>query len=204
MIEQKIKYEDYNGNEQTESFWFHLTKLELMEMELHHPGGLSNYIEELNETTEGAEAYDLFKKIILEAHGRKSPDGRHFWKIDPDTGRKYADEFVSSPAMSELIFSFLEDANVASKFVTGLLPANLVAEVEAEAKAKRGTTGEATVTELPAGKPKAEEKKKEVTDFTREQLLEMSDEEFAEVAGTDPTKMDKEVLVLAMQRKSKK
>ena len=194
MIKKTIKYEDYNGNEHEEDFYFSLTKLEVMEMELEHEGGLSAYIEQLTETTAGREAYDLFKSIILRSYGKKSPDGRFFHKIDPEKGYRYADEFVASPAMAELIFGFLQKSEDAALFVRGLLPEKLVAEVEAEAAKKKDDN--------PAIAPKPDSTEKKAEDYTREELLSMPKEEFDRLAGTDPIKMSPDVLQIAFQRKS--
>jgi len=42
-----------------------------------------------------------------------------------------------------------------------------------------------------------------VKDYSAEELLEMSDTEFALIAGTDPKEMTKTQLIVAMQRKNK-
>ena len=169
MIKKTIEYEDYNGNKHVEDFYFNLTKREIMEMEISFEGGLRNYIEQLTQTTNGPEMYNLFKKIILEAHGVKSPSGKHFWKEDPDTGRVYAKDFVASPAMDELIFGFLDGekgGNEAAAFVRGLLPERMISEAEQEAAKKREQT---ETPELPTAPPVLEETK-EPTD---EELLKM-------------------------------
>lgn len=164
MITQTIKYEDYDGNEVTEDFYFNLTKLEVMEMEIRHEGGLSNYIEKLTKTTAGVEAYDLFKTIILSSCGKKSDDGRRFLKSPEITA-----DFEQSPALGELIFGFLEDGNSAAEFIRGLLPAKLVKDVEEEAR-RNGTT----ITELPTAAPVTVDE--EPTD---EELLKMKPQEMS-------------------------
>jgi hypothetical protein len=206
MIKKTITYTDYNDQEQTEDFYFSLTKLELMEMELNYEGGLSTYISQLNQTTAGPEAYNLFRKIILEAYGKKSPDGRKFWKEDPDTGRKYAPEFVASPAMAELIFGFLKDGNDAAAFVRGLLPDKVVAEIQAEApqeRARREQAGKDAVAPVAEDVPaKVDTPLKKLEEYSRDELLALPQEDFDTLVGTDPTKMKKDYLVIAMQRKN--
>jgi hypothetical protein len=168
VIKKTIEYEDYNGNKQVEDFYFNLTKREIVEMEIAFEGGLRAYIEKLQATSDGPEMYHLFKKIILEAHGVKSPDGKRFWKEDPDTGRLYAKDFIASPAMDELILGFLDGekgGNDAAEFVRGLLPERMVAEAEAEARKDGSTTPE-----LPTAPPVLDEKK-EPSD---EELIKMN------------------------------
>ena len=47
MLKKTIKYTDYNGEEQTEDFYFNLSKAELTEMELSTTGGMVKCFKEL-------------------------------------------------------------------------------------------------------------------------------------------------------------
>ena len=47
MLKKTIKYEDYNGTEREEDFYFNLTKAELMEMEMSTTGGLAEMIQNI-------------------------------------------------------------------------------------------------------------------------------------------------------------
>lgn len=160
MIKQSITYDDYNDQSVTEEFYFNLTKLEIMELELKFEGGIENHIQSLIATTNGVEAYHLFKDIVLSSYGQKSADGKRFIKSPELTA-----EFEQSPALGELIFGFLEDGNDAAAFIRGLLPSKLVKEVEAEAKKSK----DSDVVELPTAPPVVEEKK----ELTDEELLKM-------------------------------
>ena len=44
MIVKTITYTDFNGNERTESFWFHLSRPELTEMLLGIDNNIETYI----------------------------------------------------------------------------------------------------------------------------------------------------------------
>ena len=46
MIKKTITYKDFNGNENTDTFYFNLSEAELSMMEVKFKGGLSNYIKE--------------------------------------------------------------------------------------------------------------------------------------------------------------
>lgn len=125
MLKQRITYTDYNDQERTEDFYFNFTKLELMETDLSW-GGFEEVVEELTRTSDAQKAYGLFKDLVLSAYGVKSEDGRRFIK-DPDIRK----QFEESPACSELIIGFLQNPDLATTFVQGVLPAKLVAEVNA-------------------------------------------------------------------------
>lgn len=132
MLKKTITYEDFNGKMLTEDFYFHMTKLDLVELELQFEGGLDAKIKELTRTTDGPAAYQIFKDIVLNAYGEKSPDGRRFVKT-PEVRANL--EF--SPALGELIISFLEDPQKAAEFTSSLLPKSLVDEAKREAAKQR-------------------------------------------------------------------
>ena len=47
MLTKKITYEDFDGNQVTEECQFHLTKSELMKMELSEAGGMYATLEKM-------------------------------------------------------------------------------------------------------------------------------------------------------------
>lgn len=121
MINMPITYEDYNGVTRTEDFWFHITQPELMAMELDVEGGLSKMIEEIIKTKDNKNIVTIFKGLILRAYGEKSADGKYFRKTD-DEGRPLCRNFEASAAFSELYMKLATDADVAAKFVAGIMP----------------------------------------------------------------------------------
>lgn len=214
MIKQTITYDDFNGEEVTEDFYFNLTKLEIMEMEIAHKDGLSSHVEKLTKTENGTEVYHLFKDIILASYGKKSEDGRKFSKKD-ENGRPYRDELEESPALGELIFGFLKNADASAEFVRGILPSKLLAEVETEMAKRKTEDVELPFEDAPpATTPVAVEPpsitkigngaqaERDVESYSRTELLNMPQDQFDKLAGRDPSKMDRALLEVAMQRKS--
>ena len=47
MIKKTITYEDYNGVERTENFYFNLNKAEVLEMEMGTEGGMAESIQKI-------------------------------------------------------------------------------------------------------------------------------------------------------------
>lgn len=200
MLKRDITYEDLDGNEVTDTFYFNFTKLDLLEIELE-AGGLDKTLKELTRTQDGKKAYYLFKDIVLKAYGRKSANGRGFEKVD-ENDRPLSREFEASPACSELIISFLNNPDEANKFVQECLPSTLVEEVKAEAAEIRKKEGQnakdQNQPELPVSPPELEPEKmmrenesKYSDDISDEDLLKM-----------DPQKMTQPQLVRAMRLKS--
>ena len=102
MLKKTITYNDYNGVERTEDFYFNLSKAELLEMEMGVSGGLAEMINRIVAAQDAPAIIDIFKKLILKAYGVKSPDGRRFLKKDEKGNPLYAEfcPYFSSSARS--------------------------------------------------------------------------------------------------------
>ena len=117
MLKKVITYTDYNGVERTEEFLFNLSKAELMEMEMGTAGGLYSMIQGIVDSKDIPAIVDIFKKLLLKAYGKKSPDGRRFIKSD-----EISQEFAQTEAYSEMYVELATDADAAAAFVNGIIP----------------------------------------------------------------------------------
>ena len=126
MYKDTRTYEDFNGNVRTEDLYFNLTKAEFFELELGAiggmEGGISAWIEKLTSEQDGVKIAEVFKNILLASYGIKSVDGKHFWKVDPKDGHKYADEFAQTQAYSDMYLEFVMDAKKSADFINGVFP----------------------------------------------------------------------------------
>ena len=118
MLKKTITYADFNGVERTEDFYFNLTKAEVIEMEMGTEGGFAEMIQKIVKAQDAPSLIKIFKDLILKAYGEKSLDGKRFIKND-----ELRDAFVQTEAYSQLFVELATNAEVASKFVTGILPA---------------------------------------------------------------------------------
>lgn len=132
MLKETITFEDYNGVSRTEDHYFNLTEAELMEMEMSMNGGLAEMIQRIVAAQDAPAIIKVFKDLIMKSYGQKSLDGRRLIKID-ENGRRLADEFAQTEAYSQLFMKLATDANAASKFVNGIMPAKLMARANSEA-----------------------------------------------------------------------
>lgn len=129
MYAKKITSTNYNTGEQKErTYYFNLTKAELMEMELGKEGGLQEYIKKIVDAEKTPELVKLFKELILMSYGEKSEDGMRFMKKAID-GHRLSDDFEQTDAYSELFTELATNAESATAFVNGILPAQLQAQV---------------------------------------------------------------------------
>lgn len=124
MIKKTITYTDYNGVERTENFYFNLSKAEVMEMEMSADGGMAASVQKIVDAKDAPAIIRVFKDLVLKAYGVKSDDGRRFMKTKPD-GSRYADDFKETEAYSQIFMELATDTDAASKFINGIIPADL-------------------------------------------------------------------------------
>ncbi len=124
MLKREIKYTDFNGDDQVEIYWFHLSKPELVDMAVED-GGLGNIIEKIVESNDYKEAVKHFKKILLLSYGEKSPDGKRFIKTE-----QLREEFYQSAAYATLFMELASDSDKAAEFIKGIIPADLNKEMD--------------------------------------------------------------------------
>ena len=117
MLQRTFNYTDYNGVERTETALFNLTEAEIMELELSMSGGWTENINRMIEGMDGPSIVKMFKKMILDAYGVKSPDGRRFIKSD-----ELKTEFSQTEAYSQLFMELSTDAKKAAEFINGIIP----------------------------------------------------------------------------------
>ena len=117
MFKHNIKYTDYNGTERNETFYFNLSKAELMEMELSTQAGVDEMIRMMIATNDNAKIVQTFKDLILKSYGIKSEDGKRFIK-----SKELRDQFEQSEAYSEFFMAMLSNEDgLQTKFINGVI-----------------------------------------------------------------------------------
>lgn len=127
MLKKVIKYTDYMGNEREEECYFNLTKSELLEMQHSTIGGLKQKLLNVLATQDNVQIMHFFKDFILKSYGRISDDGRRFEKSE-----QLSTEFSQTGAFDQLFIELAGDEKIASQFVNGLIPADLLEAIEKE------------------------------------------------------------------------
>lgn len=117
MLKHTMTYEDFNGNKRTDTFYFNLTKLECLELDLGVEGGLEGYLNNLIEQNDFKALIREFKKIILASVGQKSPDSKQFIKNE-----KIRDEFSQTNAFVDLFMRMVTETEFAINFVNQVVP----------------------------------------------------------------------------------
>ena len=168
MLKKTISYEDFNGETVSEDFFFHLSKAELVELEMRHEGGLSASLQRMVDAEDGKGIIAEFKNIILTAYGKRSDDGRRFVK-----NQQLREEFESTEAYSALFMELVTNTDAAIEFINGVIPAGMAEEAAKVATVDLKQVDKATVTVLPKPEPRI---------LTRKEITEMSQEELDKLA----------------------
>ncbi len=142
MLKKTITYENPFTQEQvTEDHYFHISKADLVEMEMEEHGatyvkdgetlkGMRAKLQKIIDAQDGKAIIAELKDIIRRSYGRK--EGDRFRK-SPEIW----DEFSSTEAFSQLLFDLCTDPKAATDFINGIAPHNLeqiASEVEAQVK----------------------------------------------------------------------
>lgn len=191
MISKTVTYEDLDGNEVTETFEFHLNKLEAAELDLRY-GGLDNAIKNLGVSPEATKVYNIFKDILLTSYGQRDSTNRRHVKT-PEI-RQYL-EF--SDALGVIIFEMLENPTLGAEFVKGILPK--AAQEKIEEAERNGTF---PVVELPASntiKPVTPHTDELPVSNTIKPVESRTDED---ILSADPRTLTQEELVRAFKLKT--
>jgi hypothetical protein len=165
MLKKTITYKNLFTDETiSEDFYFHLSKAELIELEVSRADGLSTSIQKMidaGNSEDGGVIVEEFKKILLKAYGQRSDDGKRFIK-----SKALSDEFESTEAYSELFMELITDMEKLAEFINGIIPKGLdqdAARIIANAQANQPQPALASV---PTARP-----------ITRAEMMEMSRED---------------------------
>jgi hypothetical protein len=125
MLKRDITYEDFDGNEVTDTYYFNLTRTELIELEAGYEGGLELALRRIIETKDRKQLISEFQRIILAAYGVRSEDGKRFIKND-----QVREEFKQTPAFDALFMDLATSDDSASIFIKGVVPKDFAKQIE--------------------------------------------------------------------------
>lgn len=160
MLKKIITYQNpFTEQEVSEEHYFHISKADLVEMEMEEHSneytdkkgekltGMQAKLQRIVDSQDGKAIMSEIKDMIRRSYGRKSGD--RFLK-----SKEIRDDFASSEAFSQLFFDLCTDAKASAEFMNGIIPSNLEqiaaevrqkAEEESRLVAKSEPTQEETV-----------------------------------------------------------
>lgn len=124
MLKREITYEDFDGQTVTETFYFNLTKTEIVQLEVDYEGGLETTLRRIITTEDVKALMREFKRIVLLAYGVRSEDGKRFVKND-----ELREAFTQTAAYDALFIELATSDEAAAKFIKGIIPKDLAAEI---------------------------------------------------------------------------
>ena len=120
MIKKTVTYTDYNGEQRTETFYFHYTEAEILDMEMSEEGSFADRIQRIIDAKDKTALMKLIKKFVIDAYGVKSEDGKRFMK-----NNELKTAFLECPAYSDIFMEMVTNDEIAAEFVNGVIPSTM-------------------------------------------------------------------------------
>lgn len=139
MFKKTVSYTDYNGVERTESYHFHFSEAEILDMEMSVEGGFAERIQTIIDANDKTSLMKVIKKFVIDAYGVKSEDGKRFIKND-----EVKTAFLESPAYSKIWMELVTNDQVAADFINNVVPADMKEQLAAIAAKKEKLAASAT------------------------------------------------------------
>ena len=115
MLKKTITYEDFNGLEQTDDFYFHISTPEMTKMTIKWGGDIADYVKRIAKDEDAEKMIEFIETLVLSAYGKKSEDGKRFVK-----NAAIREEFEFSQAYAELFEELMLNPSQAKAFGEGL------------------------------------------------------------------------------------
>lgn len=116
MIKKTINYVDFNGNNRTDEYYFHLSVPEATRIAARFgEEGWEAGIKRVVDSGNFEEVLSIFEDVILTSYGEKSADGRAFNKNET-----IKTNFENSQAYAELFEELVNDPDAMTKFSEGI------------------------------------------------------------------------------------
>lgn len=141
MLKRTISYTNFDGDAKSKTFYFNLTKTELIELDMHADGGLAASMQRIVDSKEGATLITEFQRIILLSYGERSEDGDRFTKSDD-----ISEAFSQTAAFDALFMELATDETKAADFIMGIMPPELMSQMQTEINQARPVPTPSTAT----------------------------------------------------------
>ncbi len=126
MLKKKIKFTDFNGDPCSEDHYFNMSKSELLKLALDEDGGFIAYIKRIIDAENYNKLIIEIRQLIMMAYGKKSDDGKSFLKSP-----EISEAFSMTAAFDALYIEFIQNVDAFVTWVKGIMPADMLAEIEA-------------------------------------------------------------------------
>ena len=148
MLKKDITYENLDEEMVTKTFYFRITKSDLIKMDAVFKGGFSGMIEEMIAAEDVEQLIKVIDKFIALAVGERRGD--QFVKNEEITGA-----FMNTNAYDEFFVELATDENAIANFIKGVMPKEFAGQIdqaiiERQKGEKKVETASAPALETPA------------------------------------------------------
>lgn len=130
MLKKRLHYIDFNGEDQNEDLYFHMSTVEVTRFISKYSDYTNLDIRDQNSTAQALSQFinrtlkdgradtiiNFLEDFILSAYGEKTADGKHFQK-----SAKVREDFSYSIAYATLFEELITDEKKLSKFMDGVI-----------------------------------------------------------------------------------
>ncbi|AVD99474.1 hypothetical protein SEA_BING_52 [Streptomyces phage Bing] len=173
-VMRTIRYTTLDGQPKAVDYWFQLGKTDAIELDFVHRKNPKQYLESIAANQETRNLMEVWKDMLFRAVGKRKmgEDGEYIVK-----NPQILEEFVGSGAYEQLFNELAESQDGGAAFFLSIMPKEVQANADAEAARVN-------------------------RDYSNDELLAMSDEDFYAVAGTKKfQEMDKRFQLIAWERR---
>lgn len=117
LLKKEFTYEDFNGEKQTETVYFRLTKAEALEVSADFGDSFRKYVANAIKNKNVGRLIKVVKAILMKAYGERDPDGRRFIKSG-----KISEEFSQTVIFDQMLENFMMNPESFNEFIQALLP----------------------------------------------------------------------------------
>lgn len=125
MLRKDINFTTFDGQPAQKTVYFNLTKTELVKLMALENGTFIERIQNLNPQEQPQEVMDCFYTILERSYGVRNGD--RFMK-SPELFK----EFEETAAFDAFFMELVTDANAGANFVNGLMPADLINQINSQ------------------------------------------------------------------------
>lgn len=144
MLKKLIKFENFDGQPDSQIAYFNLSKSEITKWELEesvineegndYTGGLKDRIDQIMKSRQGGKIMAMLEDVLRRSYGIKSDDGTSFDK-DP----AHFEAFKKTAAYDALFMELITGGEYAAEFIGSLLPADMRQDPDKPAPGYRPT-----------------------------------------------------------------
>ena len=124
MISKHVKYENFEGQTVEEDLYFHLSKSDLLTLEVRYGMSFQDYVNQLMKKNDRYGLINLAKDIILDAYGVKTSSNQF------NKTKEIKESFQYSPAFDEVLLDLMSDEEKFRQFLEGVVPSDVRAQIQ--------------------------------------------------------------------------